>query len=130
MDLLPQSLFIVLMQFISFGVLAYSVHFLHRYKRMTATDARSATLIGTVSILYGIWLLNMGTTDPNTPSLNFVFPMFPTLVGFTLTVLPFSLGLALAILGYHKSTQAGKSEPGLRQQATENVFSTPLGQYS
>jgi len=130
MDLLPQSLLIVLMQFISLGVLAYSAHFLRRYNRMTATDARSSTLIGAIALLYGIWLVNMGTIDPNTSSLNFVFPMFPTIIGFTLTILPFSLGLALAILGYHKSTQAGKSELGLRQQATENVFSTPLGQYS
>jgi len=130
MDLPPQSLLIVLMQFISLGVLAYSAHFLRRYNRMTATDARSSTLIGAIALLYGIWLVNMGTIDPNTSSLNFVFPMFPTIIGFTLTILPFSLGLALAILGYHKSTQAGKSEPGLRQQATENVFSTPLGQYS
>ena len=127
MDLLPQSLLIVLMQFISFGVLAYSAHFLHRYTRMTATDARSSTLIGTISLLYGIWLLNMGNTDPNTPSLNFVFPMFPTIVGFILTILPFSLGLALAILGYHKSTQARKSEPGLRLQTTENVSDTEFG---
>ena len=124
MDLLPQSLLIVLMQFISVGVLAHSVHFLRRYRRMTATDARSSTLIGTISIVYGIWLVNVGTTDPNTPSLNFVFPMFPTLVGFTLTILPFSLGLALAILGYHKLTQTRKLEPGLRLQATENVSDT------
>jgi quinol-cytochrome oxidoreductase complex cytochrome b subunit len=121
MDLLPQSLLIVLMQFISFGVLAYSVHFLHRYTRMTATDARSATLIGTISILYGIWLVNMGTTDPNTSSLNFVFPMFPTIIGFTLTILPFSLGVALIILGYSRYTVTRKSEPGLRLQSTENV---------
>jgi len=127
MDLLPQSLLIVAMQFISFGVLVYSVHFLHRYTRMTATDARSSTLIGTISIVYGIWLVNMGTTDPNTPSLNFVFPMFPTIVGFTLTILPFSLGLALAILGYHKLTQTRKLEPGLRLQATENVSETEFG---
>ena len=127
MDLLPQSLLIVLMQFISLGVLAYSAHFLRRYNRMTATDARSSTLIGTISLLYGIWLLSMGTTDHNTWSLNFVFPMFPTLVGFTLTILPFSLGVALTILGYHKLTQTRKLEPGLRLQTTENVSDTEFG---
>lgn len=121
MDLLPQSLLIVVMQFISLGVLAYSAHFLHQYARMTATDARSTTLIGITSLLYSIWLLNMGTNSPNTPSLNFVFPMFPTIIGFILTILPFTLGLALTILGYHKLTLTRKSEPGLRVQATENV---------
>lgn len=122
MDLLPQSLLIVVMQFISIGVLAYSGHFLDRYSRMTATDARSTTLIGITSLLYGIWLINMGTTDPNTPSLNFVFPMFPTIIGFIITILPFSLGLALTILGYHKLTLTRKNEPGLSFQATENVY--------
>lgn len=121
MDFLSQSLIIVVMQFISLGLLVYSIHFLHRYANMTATDARSSTLIGTMSLAYGIWLVTMPTSGNFSPPLNFVFPMFPTLVGFPLTILPFTLGLALAILGYHKCTLTRKNEPGLRQQATENL---------
>jgi ascorbate-specific PTS system EIIC-type component UlaA len=116
---IPPSLINVLFQFISFGVLVYAVYFLRGYSTMNATNARSSMLIGTISAAYGFMLLNMEATSP-TASLNPIFPMFPTLVGFALTQLPFTLGLALIALGGARYGKARKNEPGLGKQATED----------
>lgn len=109
----------VLMQFISLGLLAYSIHFVRRYTTMTATDARSSILLGFVSLSYGFWLLSM--RSGYAPSFDILSPLFLLL---TLTYLPFSLGVALTTLGLYKYVSIRRYEPGLRQQATENVSTT------